>query len=191
MNTTRAQLYAYAKAEREYEAIVATATGAEIESAGRWYDDAGHHADRVADLLRRSYNGSPDATRDHGAGVIAALSPRERWERNIELAIGFAISGRASALGRSVANAKAAAWDGYTVLRGLKTYNFAMAIAGVDNAVTIDVWMMRAAKFKSDNPSPRNYPWIAAALRLVARRAGMTPRTCQALIWCKVRGSAI
>lgn len=191
MATTRTQLQVYAKVERNYSAVVATATQAEIDAAEQWYNEAGDIADRVAGLLRRSLNGSPDASRDHGAGVIAALSPRVPWQRNIELALGFGMTGNASCLGASVANARAASWDGYGVLTGLKTLNFAQAIAGVDSAVTIDVWMMRAAGFRSDAPSRRNYPWIASALRLVARRAGLTPRTCQALIWCKVRGSAI
>jgi thermostable 8-oxoguanine DNA glycosylase len=79
---------------------------------------------------------------------------------------------------------------GFSALNGLKTNSFAKAIAGDENAVVIDVWMLRAVGIEKKTPSQSGYKELAKAVTTVATKYGMTPRSMQALIWIVVRGSA-
>jgi len=79
---------------------------------------------------------------------------------------------------------------GYDALKGPKTNAFARAIAGDENAVVVDVWMMRAAGCENDSPNKKQYSEVSQAISDIAERFAMTPRACQALIWILVRGSA-
>jgi hypothetical protein len=78
---------------------------------------------------------------------------------------------------------------GYDALKGLKTNAFAKAIAGDENAVVIDVWMLRAVGIEKKTPNQTQYKQLADAVAKVAFDNGMTPRATQALIWIVVRGS--
>jgi hypothetical protein len=78
---------------------------------------------------------------------------------------------------------------GYEALRGPKTNAFARAIAGDENAVVVDIWMMRAGGFAIDSPNKTQYTEVSEAIKTVANKFGLTPRTTQALIWIMVRGS--
>jgi hypothetical protein len=86
--------------------------------------------------------------------------------------------------------AQAALDLGFDALKGLKTNAFARAIAGDTDAVVIDVWMMRAALMQTDSPNKSQYNMLADTVRKIAGEHGITPRTCQALIWIVKRGSA-
>jgi hypothetical protein len=86
--------------------------------------------------------------------------------------------------------AKASLELGFDALRGLKTNAFAKAIAGDENAVVIDVWMCRAVGADFDSPNQTQYIEMARAVKNVANKYSLTPRTAQALIWIMVRGSA-
>ena len=72
---------------------------------------------------------------------------------------------------------------GFNALKGMKTNSFARNIAGDENAVTIDVWMMRAAGLNSDSPNKTQYKELSQAVTDVAIEYRMTPRAMQALIW--------
>jgi hypothetical protein len=79
---------------------------------------------------------------------------------------------------------------GYDALKGLKTNAFARAIAGDEQAVVIDVWMLRAVGIEKKTPNQSQYNDLANAVKKVAFDYGMTPRAMQALIWIMIRGSA-
>jgi thermostable 8-oxoguanine DNA glycosylase len=79
---------------------------------------------------------------------------------------------------------------GYQALKGLKTNAFAKAIAGDEQAVVIDVWMLRAVGIEKKSPNQTLYFELADAVKKVAADNGMTPRAMQALIWIVVRGSS-
>jgi hypothetical protein len=79
---------------------------------------------------------------------------------------------------------------GFDALKGQKTNNFARAIAGDENAVTIDVWMLRAAGMTIDSPNKTQYRELVQAVNDTAMIEGLTPRTTQALIWIVYRGGA-
>ncbi len=151
--------------------------------ARRWYPDAGRECDVLA--------------ADHGishavaCGIVAAWSPRMPWKRNVIVARLFLEGETKLGLGSSERNAKAVQSFGIDALQGQKTNAFAWNLAGDYDAVTIDVWMMRAAG-EDDQDSPRTvqYREMAAAVRRLARRYGMPPAEMQALIWIIYRGSA-
>ena len=80
---------------------------------------------------------------------------------------------------------------GFDALKGDKTNAFARAIAGDHDAVVIDVWMIKAAGMDGKKGvNKTQYRELADAVREVAALRGLTPRTCQALIWIVKRGSA-
>jgi hypothetical protein len=168
--------------ETAYEALIAKATFGQVEMASKWYLDAEKVAHEVARNL--------DATLEVGASVISAFSPRERWASNVEKAVAFSLGQSVTGLSNNLKMAKFSLALGFDALRGLKTNAFAKAIAGDENAVVIDVWMCRAVGAEFDSPNQTQYHEMARAVKNVAAKYGLTPRTTQALIWIMVRGSA-
>jgi hypothetical protein len=165
-----------------YSAIAAKATYGQIEQASKWYLDA----ERVAEEVARNLG----TTLEIGATVVSAFSPRERWTRNVSNAIKFSLGENVVALGNNIKMANAGLTQGFAALRGQKTNAFAKAIAGNENAVVIDVWMLRALGIEKKSPTQSQYVVMAEAVTAVAIEHGMTPRAMQALIWIIVRGSA-
>ena len=80
--------------------------------------------------------------------------------------------------------------QGFNALKGMKTNAFARAIAGDDNAVTIDVWMIKSAGLNKNSVNKTEYKELVNAVNLVADELKLTPRVTQALIWIVFRGSA-
>jgi thermostable 8-oxoguanine DNA glycosylase len=167
---------------KTYSQIAARATFGQIEEASKWYLDA----ERVAEEVARNLG----TTLEIGATVVSAFSPRERWTRNVSNAVKFSLGEEVVALGNNIRMANAALTKGFDALNGQKTNAFAKAIAGDENAVVIDVWMLRALGIEKKTPTQSQYKEMAKAVTLVANKHGMTPRAMQALIWIIVRGSA-
>lgn len=165
-----------------YSEIAARATYGQIEQASKWYLDAETVAREVATNL--------DVTLEVGATIVSAFSPRERWARNVTNAIKFSLGENVVALGNNIRMANAAFELGFDALKGQKTNAFAKAIAGNEDAVVIDVWMLRAVGIEKKTPNQSGYNELAKAVTTVAVEYGMTPRAMQALIWIVVRGSA-
>jgi hypothetical protein len=154
----------------------------QIEEATLWYADAEKIAERVARNL--------DSSLEVGASVISAFSPRERWATNVAKAVSFSLGQKVIGLSNNIKMANDSLTLGFDALKGAKTNAFARAIAGDEEAVVIDVWMMRAAGSDSNSPNKTQYSEMSEAVRLVAKRFRLTPRTAQALIWIMVRGNA-
>ncbi len=167
---------------KTFSKILAKATFGEVEQASIWYVDAEKIALEVARNL--------DTTLEIGASVVSAFSPRERWSSNVEKSVAFSLGQKVTGLSNNLKMAQASLHLGFDALRGPKTNAFARAIAGDENAVVVDVWMMRAAQAGVDNPNKTQYAEISQAIKRVANLYKMTPRTTQALIWILVRGSA-
>ena len=172
-----------------YRAIVSTATPAQIEQAVQWYADAELVAHEMVGIFAK--NGM-DVNIEITASVISAFSPRNRWSRNVMQALNFA-HGMDNYVGlkNNLVMAENAMLYGFDALKGMKTNSFARNIAGDENAVTIDVWMMRAAGLTNDSPNKTQYRELSQAVTDVAIEYRMTPRAMQALIWIIFRGSAI
>jgi len=163
--------------------VAAKATYGQIEQASKWYLDA----ERVAHEVARNL----DADLEVGASVVSSFSPRERWTNNVEKAVAFSLGQKVVGLPNNLAMAKKSIKLGFDALNGQKTNSFARAIAGDENAVVIDVWMLRALGIEKKTPTQSQYKEMARAVTKVAKIYGTTPRTMQALIWIIVRGSAL
>jgi hypothetical protein len=169
-----------------YRSIVANATHAQIEQAVQWYADAEILAH---DLMRIYADRGIVVNLEQSASIISAFSPRERWSSNVAKATEFAMGGKPRGLQNNLRMAENALRKGFDALNGMKTNAFARAIAGDDNAVTIDVWMCRAAGVVVDSPNVTLYRNLTAAVCEIATELNMTPRATQALIWIIFRGS--
>ena len=167
---------------KTFRSYVENATPGQVEQATLWYADAEKVADKVATNLK--------TTLEVGASVVSAFSPRERWTTNVAKAIAFSLGQEVVGLSNNLKMAKTSLELGFEALKGLKTNAFARAIAGDENAVVVDVWMMRAAGYGVDSPNKTQYADVVTAIKEVAEEFGLTPRVCQALIWIIVRGSA-
>jgi hypothetical protein len=164
-----------------FEAMVLGATFGQVEQAAVWYLEAEKVANKVAENLGTSL--------EVGASVVSAFSPRERWTSNVSKAIAFSLGETVTGLSNNLKMAEASLHLGFDALRGPKTNAFARAIAGDENAVVVDVWMMRASGIGIDSPNKTQYTDISEAITKIANRFGLTPRTAQALIWIIIRGS--
>src|SRR6056300_7492 len=128
-----------------FQTYVEDATPGQIEQAAVWYMEAEKVAQKVAENL--------ETTLEVGASVVSAFSPRERWTSNVTKAIHFSLGKPVTGLSNNLKMAKASLELGYDALKGAKTNAFARAIAGDEQAVVIDVWMMRAAGMEKDSPN--------------------------------------
>lgn len=171
------------------------AAPAEVRELGRvWYDGARWECERMGEDFARP----PYAV----AGIVAALSPRQTWARNLVVAAEVLAGHTPSGVFRGQL---LKAWridEGEhpeTALRGPKTSSFWRSIMGGRTTadVCIDGWMLGAiAGCKPEQP---HYNWLARkgqyarAQRIigaVAERIGEDPVTTQAIVWVIVRGAA-
>ena len=170
-----------------FQNITYSATPAQYEQAAKWYMDA----ELIAhDMIGIFASRGIDANLEQCASIISAFSPRQRWSRNVACALEFAHGGKPAGLTNNLRMAENALTMGFDALKGQKTNNFARAIAGDENAVTIDVWMLRAAGMTIDSPNKTQYRELVQAVNDTAMIEGLTPRTTQALIWIVYRGGA-
>jgi hypothetical protein len=166
-----------------YTQLAMRASMSDIADAAIWYDDA----QAVALEVARNAGTSLEV----GASIVAAFSPRQTWGRNVSNAIEFSNGKHVPGLANNMTMAQNAMLFGFDALKGQKTNAFARNIAGDTNAVTIDVWMIRAAGFdaaKGVNKS--EYNLLADCVRDVAAAFGIAPSVMQALIWIVARGDA-
>jgi len=165
-----------------YSDIAKKATFGQVEQASKWYVDAERVAEKVAENL--------NTTLEVGASVVSAFSPRERWSVNVARAIAWSLGQEVTCLKNNLVMANNALTLGFDALKGAKTNAFAKAIAGNEQAVVIDVWMLRAVGIEKKTPTLNQYKEMVEAVKKTAFDFGMTPRSMQALIWIVVRGSS-
>ncbi len=72
-------------------------------------------------------------------------------------------------------------------LSGQKVEAFQANLRGDQNAVTVDVWMMRVFNRDSDAPSAKEYEDLTAATRKVAKQYGVAPAQMQAALWVGIK----
>ena len=172
---------------RVVAAILATfdrATPSDIEAGASWYADA---RELALMLGERSGVGT-----EHAAAVIAHLSPRLSWTRNVFAATELLLSGvpAPGVMSRSYARAEASLQSERPEdsLSGPKTLRFYRNIIGDSEAVTVDVWAARVACVSESDLRKRDvYDAVEHAYRLAARKRGVTPATMQATTWVVAR----
>jgi len=149
-------------------------------------------------------------TRHAAANVIAALSPRNRWERNLMDAEHLAKAWAAGEPQESVtvctphANRRKAwaALEGIPISdKSPKCHAFAAAISGLDPArVTIDCWAMRSALVPpgelarlpappdcQESPTEVQYRRLERLHLAAAEREGLAGFELQAIVWVAIR----
>jgi hypothetical protein len=166
------------------------ATASDLESGARWYDEAGSLASQLSD--------SAGYSREQVAAVIAHLSPRTSWDRNVASAVALVREGGVAArelgaIGDNVDRAVASLdWEDPVASFGPKahkTRSFYLNILGDREAVTVDVWAARVAGVtEKELRRVGVYDQVAHAYRLAARRRGVDPSTMQAVTWVVARG---
>lgn len=139
---------------------------------------------RMARALARRHG----VTLGTAAGVIAALSPRVQWGRNMTVADEL-LSGRtpSGVFGANQAKAQAirSGRRPLDVLSGPKVRAFYRTIMGHDDPV-VDVWMLRAAGIRKATRSAVRM--VAGALRRAAAMVQVAVHELQAAVWVKIRG---
>lgn len=171
-----------------------SSTSIELEAGREWYDRA--------ELWARTI--SPTNVK-RGAGVIAALSPRQTWDINKKGAAKIlravdTFSCIVPTVSGTYANVDKA-WriaqgeDPVKVLggskRNFKVFRFFKNILGNSHDVTIDVWAARAAWPNCPTPYIRGrlYLELESCYQEAARWIGISPRDLQAVCWVHTRGS--
>ena len=174
--------------ENTYRQIVKSAKASQIEQATQWYADAEAVAHEIVDIYKTR---GMDVSLEQAASIVSAFSPRQRWSTNVRQALRFAHGDDTMrCLPNNLKMAQRALEIGFDALNGKKTNSFARNIAGDENAITIDIWMMRSAGIPKDSPSKKDYTQLSEAIEKIAMETAMTPRTIQALVWIVYRGSA-
>lgn len=167
------------------------ATQDQIESGKHWYYNA---HDICTELAGKHY--APETV----AGVVSALSPRNKWERNI-IDAGTVL--RAVVDGLLPEYVKVCTFNtnkfkafeiakGNTVIDATsrKTYAFIRNMAHLDaERVTVDVWHLRACFGKTIDSglTPKRYDIIEAITLDEAEKVGLKGFEYQAIIWEVVR----
>lgn len=169
----------------------AETSAADLAAGIAWYDRARAAAEAIA--IGDDVTGA--------AAVIAHLSPRESWSRNVANAAAMlqAAADGAECPRVSTTGQRAKAWAVATgaaapdVAHGPKTYAFWANICGDDARVCVDSWAARAATGDRTHIGPGSraeYGRMERAYQRAAKAVGMAPRDLQAAIWTNVRGSA-
>lgn len=165
--------------------IYAAASAETLEVGRLWYPGA---EDVIAELSREFSLGRP-----HVAAIVAVLSPRQRWRKNIEGARAVLAGEPRRASGFDTSRAKAVALAGRApieqIVGGDKVISFWANLIGSSTAVTIDVWAQRAAlgRYHPHQPKDARYGRLVTAYRAAAELVGETPREFQAIIWNAIR----
>lgn len=183
---------------RAVERILAAfdqATPEQIEAGVFWYSEA---MSIVMDLSEKS--GKSQAL---CATVIAHLSPRTTWGRNVAGAYGLLLHGTAMhCMAANVRNARRAIEadkdliNPERTLRGPKVTAFARNILGDRDAVTIDVWAMAVImNTKNYNQGILSrvgvYDAAAHCYTLAAAQRNVDPATVQAVCWIVAKSGAL
>ena len=154
-----------------------------------WYRNA--HTE--CEYLACKYNLSVEVV----CGIVAALSPRLKWEENIEAAERV-ITGKSEgirALKTNVRKAESILKTGEVKMGGPKVNNFYLNLLNPEDgeSVTIDTWAARIAlgdwQWKK-TVNEKLYWQLADEYRAAAAEVGMLPSELQAITWESIRRRA-
>jgi len=152
-----------------------------------WYREA----NKVAELFSMEFQLPINKV----IGVMAALSPNNKWERNIidtrlflespslETKVCTFKGQRLKALKILLAHDST---EIESILHGRKTISFFNNILNYQSnrVVTVDLWMFRIAELPT---SKANYEMISKAVKNVAVKNNLLPHQLQAIVWSVVR----
>lgn len=157
-----------------------------------WYEDAY----LTAYLLSVKH----DISLSKVVGIMAALSPNNKWERNkidadmflsvpsLETKVCTFTNQRKKAL--AIYNGSGDVEEIETILNGIKTKNFFNNILfyGDSENVTVDMWAFRSVGVEE---KLKNVPLVTQAYTEVANELNIQPHQLQAVVWGVIRGSLV
>jgi len=132
------------------------------------------------------------------AAIVAALSPRNKWDRNLldaETMLKKGLEGTYSTFGSNVRKAYKILncnniREALIILNGDKTKRFFINIYNKrSNKVTVDVWALRVAKLKDKKGNIKNtvtkkqYESVEKAYQIAAKKNNLRPYELQAITW--------
>lgn len=184
---------------RRIGAVYRLASADQLAAGSRWYADGARVVDQVADAGR--------IDRERAAVIVAHLSPRTTWSRNVAGALQLVQHGRADyCMGANITRAMLALTmsDPWTTFGpdARKIKRFALNLLGRKDVVTVDVWAARVALGRGWGPEWRTgaddgldvvmgrvgvYEALETAYLNAARRIGAEPPAVQAATWIVAR----
>ena len=187
--------YQLTKISRNLDYYFNKATKQEIKTGLNWYKDANNICKDIA----TKYN----TTTLIAAQVISALSPRNKWDKNIKdsYKVFEAIKNGIPAESIKVSTFHTNKFKSYAIInnnvqitdKSLKTYNFVNNIALLsENHITIDIWHLRACfsriiKIDKANVGRVAYQQIKELTIKKANKLGIKGYELQAIIWGSIR----
>jgi len=173
------------------------ATNDELNQGLTWYTEAQDYAASLSDTF--------GVSGEIAAGVISALSPNNKWNRNKfdALQVLTAVRDGKSADEVKVCTYGANKRKAFEIAKGNskilkespKTYAFARNVGALDPAhVTIDKWHLRACQTTScksvttqESCTPKQYRILEEETLKVAEEFGMSGYAFQAVVWVTIR----
>ncbi len=161
-----------------------------LPDAASWYDDTYHNIQSLMEL-DDSGEDSADLT-DLFIDLLAATSPQTNIIRNTFLAtqmfafINEAVLCKIKMAFEAHLNNVCRALLGLP-LSGQKVSAFQANLLGDQNAVTVDLWMMRVFNRDNEAPTPAEYEDISRATRKAAKEFGVSPAQMQAALWVGIK----
>jgi len=176
--------------EANVNATLLRSTYADQQEGRVWYDKANEICLGIA--METGHD------TDTVAAVIAALSPRVKWDRNIRDAYNYCLAaaqGGEMPPSTAFGKCKAKAWKIATqqaqwqdVLKGPKVTSFVANLTGDLQPVTVDSWVIRLATgWAKDEVKEKEYRAIEAVYQDMAVRHGLKPAQLQAITWVTAR----
>jgi hypothetical protein len=161
-----------------------------LKNARQWYAEVRRFCVTIADKYSLPYW--------KVAGVVSALSPRNRFDRNLvdaENVIKLGNAATVATFGNNKRKALAiiAASDinqVYAMFEGRKTLSFFDNIVNPrSQRVTVDVWIIKAFKIEG-SLTDKKYREAEEAIQDYAAKINVKPCELQAMLWVAVRGKA-
>jgi hypothetical protein len=185
--------YELSKVTKNFKKWFKLATNEEFLAGTEWY----RTANDICKDIAIKYN----TTELKAAGVISALSPRNKWEQNIKDAYNVfeAIKNNVAPQDIKVCTFHKNKFKAFGIANGTvfitaeskKTFAFVNNIAHLNDAfVTIDLWHLRAAFNKTMGGCGKlAYAQIQKITIRLAKEAGLTGFEYQAVIWASIRNN--
>lgn len=161
----------------------------DIAEGLRWYNGA---KKECSNLARRN-----NLTLKQAVGIVAALSPRVNWGRNVIAAQNLArgIKGEGFGANKIKAHKILEGQNPEDVLRGDKVTAFYSNIMrpSTSQDVTIDRWAIRVTlgsqdwKTKVNTPTAKQYLQLGNEYREAAALVGLKPLELQAITWVTIK----
>ena len=161
-----------------------------LPDAASWYDDT---FSNIQSLFEMDDSGEDSEALTYlFIDLLAATSPQTNIIRNTFLAtqmfafINDAILCKIKMAFEAHLNNVCRALLGLP-LSGQKVTAFQANLLGDQNAVTVDLWMMRVFQRDNEAPTPAEYEDISKATRKAAKEFGVSPAQMQAALWVGIK----